>query len=106
MPFNPGRLLQCGGCNTDDNQAPVVQKVDSTMRWIIEWIAQLVFQILICWIVIYPVDSTIRLLNNRGQAHIVQKLDCAMHLTEISPVDSTIDLLNNWGQKKNPNREY
>ena len=55
--------------------------------------------VLICWIVIYLVDSAIKLLNNEGQAHIVQKLDCAIHLTEISPVDSTIDLLNNWGQE-------
>ena len=60
---------------------------------------QLVSQVLIRWIVIYLVDSAIKLLNNEGQAHIVQKLDCAIHLTEISPVDSNIDLLNNWGQE-------
>ena len=41
---------------------PVVQKVDST----IHWIAQLVFLTLIHWIVIYPVDSAIQLLNNWG----------------------------------------
>ena len=34
MPSNPGRLLQWGVCNTDDNQAPVVQKVDSSIWWI------------------------------------------------------------------------
>ena len=42
--------------------APVVQKVDST----IHWIAQLVSLTLIHWIVIYPVDSAIQLLNNWG----------------------------------------
>ena len=31
------------------------------------WIAQLVFQILIHWIVIYPLDSAIHLFNNLGQ---------------------------------------
>ena len=41
---------------------PVVQKVDST----IHWIAQLVSLTLIHWIVIYPVDSAIQLLNNWG----------------------------------------
>ena len=33
----------------------------------IHWIAQLVLLILINWIVIYPVDSDIRLLNNKDQ---------------------------------------
>ena len=33
----------------------------------IQWIVQLVSQILIHWIVIYPVDSAIQRLNNRGQ---------------------------------------
>ena len=42
--------------------ALVAQKVDST----IHWIAQLVFLTLIHWIVIYPVDSAIQLLNNWG----------------------------------------
>ena len=44
-------------------------------RWIalssgyisIQWIAQLVSLILIHWIVIYPVDSVVQPLNNRGQ---------------------------------------
>ena len=44
------------------HQASVVQKVDST----IHWIAQLVSLTLIRWIVIYPVDSVIQLLNNWG----------------------------------------
>ena len=42
--------------------APVVQKVDSAIHWII----QLVSLILIHWIAIYPVDSAIHLLNNWG----------------------------------------
>ena len=42
--------------------APVVEKVKNA----IHWIAQLVSLILIRWIVIYPVDSTIQRLNNRG----------------------------------------
>ena len=46
----------------DKDQAPVVQKVDSA----IHWITQLVFVILIHWIVIHPVDSAIQLLNNWG----------------------------------------
>ena len=33
---------------------------------VIQWIAQLVSLILIRWIVIYPVDSAIQRLNNRG----------------------------------------
>ena len=39
---------------------PVVQKVGSA----IHWIAQFVSLIFIHWIVIYPVDSIIQLLNN------------------------------------------
>ena len=45
----------------------VVRKVDSA----IHWMAQLVSLILIRWIVIYPVNSTIQLLNNRGQISTV-----------------------------------
>ena len=50
-------------------QAPVVQKVDSAIRWINLYpgITQLVSLILIHWIVIYPVDSAIQRLNNRAQ---------------------------------------
>ena len=44
------------------NLAPTVQKVDSAIQWII----QLVSLILIHWIVIYPMDSAIQLLNNWG----------------------------------------
>ena len=43
-------------------QAPVVERVDSA----IQWITQLVSQKLISWIVIYPVYSTIQLMNNPG----------------------------------------
>ena len=37
-----------------------------------KWIAQLLIVILILWIVIYPVDSAIQLLNNRGQGCIIR----------------------------------
>ena len=40
----------------------------------IQWITQLVFIILIHWIAIYPVDSAIQLLNNRGQEYIRLRL--------------------------------
>ena len=59
--------------------APVVQKVDSATRWInlYQWITQLVSQILIRLIVIYPVDSAIQRLNNRGQGPVVRTPVCA-----------------------------
>ena len=41
----------------------VVQKVDNAIQWIV----QSVSLILIRWILIYPMDSAIRRLNNRGQ---------------------------------------
>ena len=44
------------------NLAPTVQKVDSAIQWIV----QLVSLILVHWIVIYPMDSAIQLLNNWG----------------------------------------
>ena len=46
--------------------ALVVQRLDSA---IYQWIVQLAFPILILWIVIYPVDSAIQPLNNRGQTN-------------------------------------
>ena len=70
---------------------PVVQTLDSAIHWINHysvgkykgnqlrcpvdnhWTAQLVSLILIHWIVIYPLDSAIQLLNNWGQA-ICQRL--------------------------------
>ena len=51
--------------NVVKQQAPVVQTLDSAIHRI-QWITQLVFLILIHWIVIYPVDSAIQRLNNRG----------------------------------------
>ena len=44
------------------DQAPVVQTLDSAIQWIV----QSVFLILIRWIVIFPMDSAIQRLNNRG----------------------------------------
>ena len=83
---------------------------------------QLVFPILIRWIVIYPVDSTIRPLNNRGLnvrivayssfllnyhfkirkecfiklASVVQRLDSAIHRINLYPVDSAISFPNTY----------
>ena len=55
----------------DVHQGPVVRRVDSAIHrinlYLYVWIAQLVSLILIHWIVIYPVDSAIQLLNNWGQ---------------------------------------
>ena len=48
----------------------VVRKVDSA----IHWMAQLVSLILIRWIVIYPVNSAIRRLNNRGLESIIREM--------------------------------
>ena len=47
-------------------QVSVVRKVDNAIRWI----AWFVLSTLIRWIAIYPVDSVIQPLNNRGQAFI------------------------------------
>ena len=44
-------------------QAPVVQKVDSGIHWMM----QMDSLILIPWIATYPVGSAIQRLNNRGQ---------------------------------------
>ena len=48
---------------------PKKMAVVESWPWLFKgWIVQLVFLILIRWIVIYPVDSTIERLNNRGLA--------------------------------------
>ena len=54
----------------DKAQAPVVQKVDSA----IHWITQLVLIVFNRWIVIYPFDSAIHPLNNRGQESVAHVL--------------------------------
>lgn len=47
--------------------APVVEKVDSPIRWInLQWIVRLFSQIIIRWKVIYLMDSAIQRLNNQG----------------------------------------
>ena len=59
--------------NFPAGQVPVVRNVDSVIRWINLYpltVAELVFLILIHWIVIYLVDSAIQGLNNRGQLMI------------------------------------
>ena len=48
----------------------VVRKVESA----IHWMAQLVSLILIRWIVIYPVNSAIQRLNNRGLESIIREM--------------------------------
>ena len=45
------------------DQAPLVQMLDSTIQLISIWETNCTIH----WIEIYPVDSTIHLLNNRGQ---------------------------------------
>ena len=47
-------------------QVPVVQKVVSTIHWIM----LLIFVLLMRWIVIYPVDSAFQRLNNRGLSKV------------------------------------
>lgn len=39
----------------------------------VQWITQLLLIVLICWIGIYPVDSTIHLLNNWGLVSFTKK---------------------------------
>ena len=49
--------------------------MDSAIHWIklisVHWIVQLVPLILIHWILIYPLDSTIQLLNNWGLKNMI-----------------------------------
>ena len=58
---------------TSVTQGPVVQKADNIIHWIsIKWIIQLLLSLrLICWIVIYLVDSAI---HDRLTV-VVQKMD-------------------------------
>ena len=51
--------------------------------------------------VIYPLDSAIQCLNNRGQALVVEKVDNTIntiHWMVIYQLNSAIQCLNNWGQ--------
>ena len=52
------------------HQVPVVQTLDSAIQWIV----QSVFLILIRWIVIYPMDSAIQRLSNRGQMNLPRQI--------------------------------
>ena len=55
-------------------QAPVVQTLDSAIHRINHYPADKYYgnqYYAIRWIVIYPVDSTIRRLNNQGQINIL-----------------------------------
>ena len=64
----PTRVTSC--------QAPVVQKLDSTIHQINHYPVDnaIGFPIIIHWIVIYPVDSAIQPLNNWGQVNSVPVL--------------------------------
>ena len=68
---------------TFNNLAPVVQRLDNA----IQRISVNKTNHAIRWIVIYPVDSVIQPLNNRGQAPVVQRLDNAIHRINRYPVD-------------------
>ena len=46
-------------------QVSIIQKLDNAIS--IQWIMLLVSLILIRWKVIYPFDSALQLLNNRGE---------------------------------------
>ena len=63
---------------------PVSQKVDSAR--FIQRITQLVSQLLIHWKVVYPVDSAIQRVNNRGLA--LKTLDSVNHRINHYPADS------------------
>ena len=62
-----------------DNQAPVVQKLDSA----IQWISITMTNCVINWIVIYPLDSAIHRLNNWGQDN---KVMLTLYRTAFAPV--------------------
>jgi len=51
--------------NVPNVQVSIVQKLDNAIS--IQWIMLLVSLILIRWKVIYPFDSALQLLNNRGE---------------------------------------
>ena len=56
-------------CLLTSELAPVVQKVDNAIHWINHYSLDRAIMIsltLIPWIVIYPVDTAIQLLNNWG----------------------------------------
>ena len=60
----------------------VVEKVDIVIHWIItiQWKTQIVFVLLIHRTAIYPVDSAIQLLINRGQEVIIKNSNLLFHL--------------------------
>ena len=69
-------------------QALVVQKVDNVIHWILNsirwsWLAQFVSLTLICWIVIYMVDSAIQLLNTELGPGFLQLRDQGALLLKI-----------------------
>ena len=68
----------------------VVQKIDSTIHWINNYLAHKVSTIkanyTICWIVIHPVDKTIHPLNNWGQMLVVKTSTiCCAHPGQVIP---------------------
>ena len=63
-----------------DTQGQVVRKVDNAIHRInlysVDNIILVSFLILICWVVIYLVDSAIQGLNKQGQGYAVTNVSC------------------------------
>ena len=72
-------------------QAPVVQRVDST----IHWITQLILRALIGWIEIYSVNSTIHPSNNWGQVSLKKWWNCWWPLTSSFVENNSLNITCN-----------
>ena len=73
-----GQVLHPNGKKAITDLALVVQKVDNAIHWINRYpLRGLFLSTLIRWIVIYPMDSVIQPLNNRGQGFIFLFLVCS-----------------------------
>ena len=69
--------------------------MDSATHRIIWWIAQLVFVILIHWIEIYPVDSALQRLNNRGLfycIHSAYSIDAISFILSVNFTSACMDI--------------
>ena len=69
--------------------------MDSATHRIIWWIAQLVFVILIHWIEIYPVDSALQRLNNRGLfycTHSAYSIDAISFILSVNFTSACMDI--------------
>ena len=63
-------MIDCD--NVPSVQVSIVKKLDNAIS--IQWIMLLVSLIVIRWKVIYPFDSALELLNNRGEKFLLIKL--------------------------------